>query len=483
MEQRSLRSNYFYNLTLQALNIVYPLLLFTYVSRILGPSGVGKVNFASSFVYYFTMLASLGTPLYAIREIAKIRNDKKELERLFSELFFFNCLTAVLSSLVFVVACFTISKMQGEITLFLVTGSLILFNGLSIDWFYQGIEDYRFIAIRSIIIRFASLIPVFFLVRTSHDYVIFAAISAGVVIVNNMVNVIHVRKKIRFKITGLKLFAHVKQLFVFFSSQVAIFIYTGLDLILLGFFKSDADVGYYYSANRICKIVITAAVAYTQVLYPRLSHYYNEQRDQIQEYLKKVFRRLFFMLFFSAIFVFCLSREILLILAGNAFLPAVSTLQLGSLIILAIGLNNFTSLQVLLINNKEKWVLISVIIGAIVDLALNLILIPAYSYLGTMIALVVAESLILTIQIYMGRNYLSREIFLKNGLLTYLSIGFLLILLKFLIDQFHFGVVWTIISFTGISTILILGLLYVAKDPIPREILSLFYSKFAKSNK
>ena len=89
-EKVSIKKNFIMNAILTVSTIIFPLITFPYVSRVLGPDGTGRVGFATSLISYFLMLAQLGIPTYGIRACAKIRDNKTELTRTANELLMIN---------------------------------------------------------------------------------------------------------------------------------------------------------------------------------------------------------------------------------------------------------------------------------------------------------------------------------------------------------------------------------------------------------
>lgn len=154
-----------YNIILKVANIGFPLITFPYVTRVLGAEGIGKVNFASSIVMYFVMFANLGIPLYGIREIAKVRDKKDEMNKVFWELFILNGITVLICGIAFLSTFLFVEKIREESLLFMITGLMLIMSMLSLEWFYSGVEDYKYISIRNIMVKIISMICLFLMVK------------------------------------------------------------------------------------------------------------------------------------------------------------------------------------------------------------------------------------------------------------------------------------------------------------------------------
>ena len=179
---------------LTALNVLFPLVTFPYISRVLLPLGTGKVAFATSLVTYFMIFASLGVPTYGIREVAKVRDDKEALSKLVQELLVLNLMTCVISYILFFCLIGFVPRFQGEWTLYAVVSISIFFNTIGVEGLYKGIEQYAYITIRSAIFKLIALGAMFLLVTKPEDYIIYGGISIFASVGSNICNFINLRK-------------------------------------------------------------------------------------------------------------------------------------------------------------------------------------------------------------------------------------------------------------------------------------------------
>ncbi|OMC63051.1 flippase, partial [Paenibacillus odorifer] len=177
MQKKSLVRNFIYNLIYTGLNLLFPLITAPYVSRVLGATNLGKVNFASTVVNWFVLFAAFGVTTYGVREVAKIKKKGKDLDKLFSEIFIINGVLSIIVTIIYLYVIFNVKEFNSEFSLFLIMSLSIILNMFSIDWFYQGIEEYRYITIRSTVFKVISLICIFLFVKEEGHYVIFGLIS------------------------------------------------------------------------------------------------------------------------------------------------------------------------------------------------------------------------------------------------------------------------------------------------------------------
>ena len=268
----SLKRNYSFNLLLTASNVLFPIIAFPYVSRILAPEGIGQVQFVISFAQYFAIVGGLGIPIYGISEIAKVKKDQSKLNILFSELFSINLLSSLFLSAVYLVVIFSVGEFSDETALFLVGGLIILLSSLNFDWLFNGLEDFRLVALRSVFIKLVSLVFLLTMVNSKDDALIYLSIMTFMLIGNNLLNLLLIKNKVRFVRRGLILKRHISPLLFILSTTFAATIYTNLDKVILGFLHGDAEVGLYTAGSRLSKAIIPFITAFCAVLLPKNSN-------------------------------------------------------------------------------------------------------------------------------------------------------------------------------------------------------------------
>ena len=274
MSNKSLLKNSLYNVLYKCLNVIFPLITSIYASRILYSEGIGKVASAQNIVLYFTTIASLGIPTYGIKKIAEKRDDKLELSNSFWELFLINCISSITCSIAYYTMIYSIEFYQERLLLYTVCGLNIIFNIFNIDWFYQGIEEYKYIMYRSMIVKMISLGLLFLLVKTSDDYVQYAFISSIALGLNYFFNILHIKKIVCLKGVCLNIKQHMRSVYTLLAAAVAVEIYTLADTTMLTVLCGDNIVGLYSNSMKIIKIVRNLVVAICAVFLPRLSYHF-----------------------------------------------------------------------------------------------------------------------------------------------------------------------------------------------------------------
>ena len=401
-KQKSIKVNFIMNAILTMSSFIFPLITFPYVSRILLPEGMGKVAMATAVVAYFALLARLGIPMYGIRACAEVRDDKTQLSKVVHELFLINLGMAAFSYLLYFGTIFAVSSFRTESVLYLIIGSTLFFETIGVEWLYKGLEEYSYITYRSIFFKIVALAATFLLVHTGADYITYGAITILAASASNLLNLYNLRKYITFKPFPEYCFkSHVKPIFIFFATTCAIVIYTQLNTVILGFMKTNADVGLYDSAMKIKNILVSVVTALGAVLLPRASYYVKQ--GLFVEFAKISEKAIHFVCILAlplVAYFMVFATNGIHFLSGKHFDGAILPMQIILPTIFLIGLTNIIGIQILVPLGKEKEVFYSVVVGGVIDLASCILLIPGYAVVGAAISNLLAELTVLVLQLY-----------------------------------------------------------------------------------
>lgn len=408
MKIHSVKYNFIMNAILTVAGIIFPLITFPYISRVLLVEGSGKVAFATSVVTYFTMFASLGIPTYGVRACAIVRDNKEKLSKTVQELLIISGGTTLLTYIVFGISLFVIPEFAQERTLLLIVGLGIGLNTIGVQWLYNALEQYSYITTCSILFKVIGMILMFLLVKESSDYQIYGGVYVIASFGSYVLNFICLRKFVTFQKTGTYQFKqHLKHIMVFFAMSAGASIYLNLDVVMLRFLQSNEAVGYYNAGIKVKTVLVTCVTSLGTVLLPRLS-YYIETADKkaFQLMVGKAFRFVFVAASAVTVYFSIFARESILLLSGEAFLPAVGPMMILMPTVLLIGLSNVTGIQILTPNGREREVMYSIWGGAILDFVLNLIVIPKFSANGAALSTLLAEGMVLMLQCWFLRDVL-----------------------------------------------------------------------------
>lgn len=392
-KQQSVKINMIMNAILTMSSFLFPLITFPYISRVILPVGSGKITFATSVVTYFSMFAQLGIPTYGVKACARVRDNKEELSRVTHEILFINLITCVISYLALFLCIAFIPRLQEEKTLLVMISSTILLTAIGVEWLYKALEQYTYITIRSIVFKFIALIAMFVLIHKQSDYIIYGGITIFASTASNLLNFINMRKIISLKPVGrYNLRRHMKMIFIFFAMSVATTVYTNLDNVMLGFMKTDEDVGYYSAAVKIKNLTVSVVTSASTVLLPRATYYVdNGFMKEFYQIIRKTMNCILLMAVPISVYFILFAKEGILLLSGEAFMGAVVPMQIIMPTLIFMGITNVLGIQMMIPLGMEKQVLYSEIAGAVVDLLINMLLIPRMASAGAAIGTLAAE--------------------------------------------------------------------------------------------
>ena len=391
------------------LSLLFPLIAAMYVSRILLAEGIGKVLYAQSIASYFTILAQLGIVSLGIREIAKVRDDVAQTSRVFSELLVLNGITTT-AAIGLYLLLLVWKNGFADWPLFLATGLLVVFNYVNIDWFFQGAEKYTYITIRSAVVKTLALGGLFLFVHQKRDYVIYALITSLALGANNLFNVVYSRKFARFSLKHIRPQRFIKPLLILAGTAICGTLYSQLDTTMLGSMGSDQSVGWYNYAHKIAFLCISLSAAISKVFYPRLSYYYQTNKEQFFRLIEKGLEVLSFLTFPIAIGIGLLSTVMIVFFFGPSFAPASVTLRIFIPIVFIQSFGDLLCYQLMLVTGNEKKQLPIIVGGTVLNAVLNFVLIPYWMQNGAAIASVCTEFFINLLQFLYIRRYLALRV-------------------------------------------------------------------------
>lgn len=439
---KSLKVNYFFNLINTGVGLLFPIVTFPYVTRVVMADGLGRIQFLSSIINYITLLSAIGIPLYAIREIARLRNNVTERNKATIEILTLHLLLTLIGyGIVFAIA-FSINKIYSDFWLFLLLSTHLLLSSIGVEWFYKGVEEFGYITVRSLIVRVFCLIALFVFVRNKDDLYIYAGVQVLSEVGNYVFNFSHLRKYLSFKEIpwkDLNLKRHLKPSLRIFVLNLITSIYVNLDSVMLGFLSTTVAVGFYSSVTRLTKVLLGIVTTLGTVLLPRLSNYisngdivaFNTVAVKSSRFVVTIALPMVIGLIFSA-------PQVIMVMCGAEFIPAIQTIQIIAPIILFIGMSNLIGLQILYSQGEERIVIISTLCGAIINFILNFVLIPYFAQNGAAIATVVAEFSVTAVMLIIGKKYIPFNVFNKYTL-QILLFSILICIPIPIIQTFHFS--------------------------------------------
>ncbi len=418
VQQKSIKKNAFLNALKTFLTLFFPLITFPYSSRILGPEVLGKVNFAQGIVSYFSLIATLGIHSYAVREIAKNRDNRLKLNSIVKELWSINLVSTVAAYLLLFFTVLCVSKLHSYKALIIICSTLIMFNTFGLNWLYEAFEEYTYISIRSLVFQILSVVLLFTLVHSQDDYLQYAAVNIISNVGANICNLFHARKYVSFKkcdCEKLQIKRHIKPVLILFASGIAATFFASLDTTMLGFLSTDTQVGFYAAGAKIVRMVKGLFPAVTAVMIPRIAYYCSKNDEKsIIDLEVKAFSFIFCFALPVSMGFLLLMKPLVLLFCGQTYIDAVLVSKIMSPFILFSAISSFTG-SLLVVYGKEKLTVYRMAVTALIDFVLNLIFIPKYGANGAAFATLIAEFTFIIIDCIFLRGYLAKIRLIKAG--------------------------------------------------------------------
>lgn len=472
---RSLKANYFFNLANSISQLIFPIITFPYASRVLMVEGIGQVDFFTSIISYITLFTCLGIPMYAIREVARVRNNHDMLSLITTEILLLHAFLSILGYLVVFFLCIFVPQIYENVKLFLILSSTIFFTAIGCEWFYQGIEDFKYVAIRGLLIKIISVVLLFCFVKTKDDLLLYGVYSVIGVLGGNIFNFLRLHKYINSRelpIKKLNPFRHLKPAIHIFAYNVIISVYLQLNSVLLGFLKDSIAVGYFCAATKVLTLTMRLSSSLVTVMIPRASNLlalnkiaeFNSVIQKSYDYIIAISLPLVVGLIFT-------SKSIILLLSGEEFIPSIFASQIVSLNILTVGVSGIVGLQILYPLNKFNIVIISTLMGAVTNVLLNIFLVPIYGHYGTAFSYMFAEIVVTITMCIIGYKYIP-IVFIKRSHIIYIMASLFMAVVLACIYSFNLNAIYSLIMMFVFGSMSYFFILYFLKDSIVLEILA-----------
>ena len=422
----SLSRNFMYNTLQTVSSVLFPLITFPYVTRVLGPEGIGTAHFAENFCRYFMTFAALGIPIYGVREIAKVSDSISQRSKVFFEIITINILTTLLCVCIYMPTIFSFMIFEKNINIYILGIFYLIFNIFSVEWFFYGISEFKFISLRSFIIRLLFLILLFVFVKDKNDVFWYFGLNVFTLILNNIINIIYLKDNISFEYKNISLRKHLQPLFYIFSSNVAISLYIIIDVLILGFLTDEKIVGYYSLGTKISKVPLALVLALGTVLIPELNH--AKAKNDLFKYQNLLNKSIEFVIVTGipiGVFIYICSEQLIMLFGGKDFIEATTSLKIMAPLSLIIGFSNIFGIQILTVFSKEKELLYTVSMGMVVSILLNFLLIPLFLDKGAALANLISELSVTIFGFFLARKCVILKIsffLIVKNLLCYIPV-------------------------------------------------------------
>ena len=403
-----LKKNVIYSSVLNIANYIFQFITFPYVSRVLGPYGIGIYQFVTTIVQYFMMIVYLGAIYLGTREIAKCRSVA-ERNQVFSKILLTNIIIMSVSLAVYLSLIFLVPSFR-EVREYLFVGILqVVFNALMLEWLFRGMQEFRYITIRTVLVRVLYVGAVFILVGNPGDVMLYYVLSVLIVVVNGLINWFYSGKFVHYTWPGLieSVRSYFKPMALLCSQSLISFFYFGYNTVYLGSIYGDEQVGYFTIATKILVILGGLYTAYSIALMPKMSQVTAIGNKKEEQRLIKSSIELVCGFSIPMIVILCIyASSIVEVVAGSGFDPSIDILRIGTPLVLILGLNQILFMQIMIPTRMDKQVSISCLVGAGLGISLNFLLVGycGMQALGSIIIWLGCECMVLLCALFNLRN-------------------------------------------------------------------------------
>ena len=466
MKEKSIKVNAVLNCIKQMCTVIFPLITIPYVSRILGTENYGMFNFGSTYVGYFSLISTFGINVYAVREGAKLRNDKEKLKVFSNQVFSINIITTLISYCFLYLIIFCSDKFIGYRLLISVQSIVIIFNTLGIDWANTIYEDFMYTTCRYILVQVLSFVPLFMFVKSPNHYIIYASIVVFANVMGNIFNIIYISKKyIKVKFTHkMDIRKHFGPMLYLFGNSLASTIYVYSDITLITFFEGNKATGIYSISVKIYTIAKQLINAIISVAIPRAAVYWKDKdKTSYNQLLNKMIHAVFWFALPMTIGLFALSNNAIRLIAGDSYIEGSTSLRILSVAIFFAVMSYLFVYLVLITIGMEKICFKVTLISAIINVLLNLIFIPILGINGAAITTLISELLVLFLSIWYAKKKIHISIKITTilpGIIASVLVTCACICVKNIFTNYIIQILFSVLF----SLILYIVITYLLKD-------------------
>ena len=403
MFNKKLIENIFLLTILKGLHYLLAFITFPYLTRVLQVEMFGAVVFAQGVVNYFTLFTDYGFNLLGPKEIAQ-NDDVTRRGKVFANIFFAKILLLVIATIVFVISVFILAKyFNADIWLYAAVYLTVIGNVIFPVWFFQGVQQMRYITIVNVIARLFSIVGIFYFVKEPQDYLLAALFQAIVPLIAGVCSWIILIKNFP-EVLCLPKLKNIKNTLIdgwsIFISTVAINLYTASNIVFLGIFTNPVTVGYFSGAQKIIDNVKQLLGPISQAIYPYINKLVKESPQDVKPFLRKVILVLCGGNLLLSVFIFIFAEPIVDILLGSGYEESVLLLRIMAFLPFIIALSNMFGIQIMLPFGMQSTFSKILICAAILNTCMVIPLILLYQDIGVSMSIVITECFVTVVMFY-----------------------------------------------------------------------------------
>lgn len=426
----NIKKNFMWQTLYQIMSLILPLVTSPILARTLGAEGLGIYSYVNTVVSYFILVANLGVYKYGVRSIATVRDDKERLNKVFWEIWNLHLIVSIVVGIVYIILCFAVK----EYRLYYMIMFLSYVGGIiNINWLFSGVEDFKKIAIRDMVIKIVTFILIICFVQSENGLLYYFIINAIGSLVSNLIYwFMHKEYVWKIKMDLNSAMSHLKPLLILFIPVLLETLYTSMSKVMLGLTCTKSEVGYYENADKAL-IARTMIYSITTVLLPRMTNLLeNKNFDEFNRIMKQTTG---IIILLSSAFAFgtaAIAREFSVIFWGEDFARCTNLIIVMAMAMPAVVLSREIREQYLIPANKDNEYILSAAVGAVFNFIANALMIPKIGAMGAAIATLLSEYIVLLVQLVIVRKEIKmykyihgNEIYFVFGLIMFISVRFI----------------------------------------------------------
>ena len=468
--------NTFIALINQLVNTIFPVIIFGYLARLLSPSLLGELSLSQSIASLLGMLVFIGLPIYGVREIAKCGKDKEQAKNIISELFVLNVVIMITFYLIFVTIVELYLRTRMDVKLLYIVSIAVVISPFLMNYVIEGFEEFKFIAVRNVTVKLATLLVVIFVVKTKEDIYHYAWIYSLITLLTALYNINFIIKNIGFDIRHVRkeaIYLHLSKTKPIFITGIMSSVYIFTDQIMIGIISDTKNVANYAIADKVIKIIVTTVAVVNIVMLPRVSSIRDEtQKIKIRAERDLICNAILFLCIPGVVGLLFISEAIVTLISGSQYNLAITILKIIAINILIIPLTTFIYYQVCIPNSQEHKILVATCFGALINIIGNLVFIPMLGAVGAAYVTVFTEIIVLFVAIFMTREFLNPKV-ITNELWKRLMSSFLMVVFLYFYKKINLGEPYYSLILIFGACVIYIGSSYLLKD----NILKSFFDK------
>ncbi|MBC2852532.1 oligosaccharide flippase family protein [Cetobacterium sp. 2G large] len=482
MKKNNLVHNTGYKFLLNIFRFTLPMLILPYIYRIMGTKNMGIINFSETIYSYFNIFIIMGVYEFGIREISKNQNDEEKKNKIFSNLMILMFINTVIGTIFYIILVKNYFYTSDIHKILMVLVIKLILIQLNVEWVNEGMEDYKFISIKTIICRSISLILMFLLIKKQSDLMIYIYLNIFFDLISNISSIIYIIRKNYVKLTfrTLELKKYFKIIVIIMIMTHSNILYFQFDKIILGIYSSEIEVAYYSLSERLIVIIASLMLTFNQVLFPRLSNYIVEKREKYEELLQNAIDYGILLVIPSIVGLITFSKEIVVLFAGKQFSESSKVFIYFTIYIIIYFYMNILSKQILFLFSKEKIIIFVTLILGVVNILLKLFLKTKLTAQNSILITLICQLLIIAIMYFYIRLKLKLKLkFLKKKYIYYLIYSLVFhFFCKLLLVKLNMSLIIYILIGVLCSVFIYIMLLLIFKDQIIYNLIKMIKGKW-----